>query len=205
MLHQAIQRWVKLTLPARTNQHITTLQPTSTIQRSILCPMRRPHEDQPQDVPPRFVIQKPDASPIPSMAPSTISHDEPVALRTRSRVPQIVDQPPPRVIQTPDTGPIARLTRSQTAALASIITPAQAYQRRYTAQFLQSIAMPVLGESSGKSLQNCQLRKHPKFVHIWNTSYANELGRLCQGIGQGSKGPKNQHMEVTNTFRLIKF
>ena len=65
--------------------------------------------------------------------------------------------------------------------------------------------MPVLDETSGKSLQYRQLRKHPKFVHIWNTSYANELGHLCQGIGQGLKGPKHQRVKVTNTFRLIKF
>ena len=65
--------------------------------------------------------------------------------------------------------------------------------------------MTVLDGTSGKSLQYLQLRKHPKFAHIWNTSYANELGRLCQGIGQGSKGPKHQRVEGTNTFRLIKF
>ena len=65
--------------------------------------------------------------------------------------------------------------------------------------------MPVLDETSGQSLQYRQLRKHPKFAHIWNTSYANELGRLCQGIGKGSKVPKHQRVEGTNTFRLIKF
>ena len=65
--------------------------------------------------------------------------------------------------------------------------------------------MPVLDETSGQSLQYRQLRKHPKFVQIWNTSYANELSCLCQGIGHGSKGPKYQHVEGTNTFRLIKF
>ena len=49
------------------------------------------------------------------------------------------------------------------------------------------------------------MRKHPKFAHIWNTSYANELGSLCQGIDKGSKEPRNQRMEGTNTFLLIKF
>ena len=65
--------------------------------------------------------------------------------------------------------------------------------------------MPVLDKTSGKLMQYRQLRKYPKFVHIWNTSYANELGQLCQGIGKGSKGPRQQHVEGTNTFRLIKF
>ena len=67
------------------------------------------------------------------------------------------------------------------------------------------LTMPVLEETYGQSLQYRQLRKKPKFAHIWNTSYANELGRLCQGIGQGLKVPKHQRVEGTNTFCLIKF
>ena len=65
--------------------------------------------------------------------------------------------------------------------------------------------MPVLDETSGQLLQYRQLRKHPKFAHIWNTSYVNELGRLCQRIVKGSKVPKHQRVEGTNNFRLIKF
>ena len=119
-LHQAIQQWSKLTLTARTKPHLSTLPHTSTRQRSILRPMCRPHEDQPQDIPPRVVIQKPNASPIPTTVPSTISHYEPVSRRTRSRVPQTVDQPTPRVSQTTNAGLISRHTRSHTAALASV-------------------------------------------------------------------------------------
>ena len=116
-----------------------------------------------------------------------------------------MDHSPPRVNKTTDTAPIARRTHSQTEALASVITPAQAAQRRYPAKFLQILSMTVLNKTSGQSLQYRQLRKHPKFAHIWNTSYANKLGRLCQGIGKGPKGPKHQCVEGTNTFRLIKF
>ena len=112
---------------------------------------------------------------------------------------------PPRVHKTIDTAPIARRTRSQTTNVASAVTPPQAAQRRYPAKFLQRLAMPVLDETFVQSLQYRQLRKHPKFAHIWNTSYANELGQLYQGIGKGSKVPRQQHMEGTNTFRLIKF
>ena len=65
--------------------------------------------------------------------------------------------------------------------------------------------MPVLEKTSGQSLQYRQLRKHPKFARIWNTSYANKLGWLCQGIGKGSKGTRQQRVEGTNTFKLIKF
>ena len=65
--------------------------------------------------------------------------------------------------------------------------------------------MPVLDETSRQLLQYHKLRKQPKSAHIWNTSYANEIGGLCQGIGQGPKVPKHQHAEGTNTFCLIKF
>ena len=65
--------------------------------------------------------------------------------------------------------------------------------------------MPVLDKTSGQSLKYRQLRKHSNFVHIWNTFYANELGLLFQGIGKGSKGPKKQQVEGTNTFCIISF
>ena len=109
-LHQAIKRWDKLTLPTRTKLHLTTLPPTSTRQCSIMRHMCCPHKDSPQGVPPRVVIKKHNASSIPTTVPSTISRYEPVARRTRSRVPQPVDQPPLRVSQTPETGLIYRRT-----------------------------------------------------------------------------------------------
>ena len=65
--------------------------------------------------------------------------------------------------------------------------------------------MNVLDETSGQSLQYHQLHKHPKFLHIWNTSCANKIGRLCQGISKGPKGPKNQQVESTDNFRIINF
>ena len=183
-LHQAIQRWTKITIPARMNPHRTTLPHTRTRQPYILRPMRLPHEDQPPDAPPRVAIPNPHASPIPTPQPSITSQYEPIERRTRSRFPT-VDQPPPRVNKKTDTTPIAKRTRSQTAAMVSVITPSQPSQRRYLAKFLQSMAMPVPDKTSGQLFQYRQLCKHPKFAHIWNTSYANELGRLCQGIVQG--------------------
>ena len=65
--------------------------------------------------------------------------------------------------------------------------------------------MPVLDKTSGQSLQYRQLRKHPKFARICSTSYANELVRICQDVGKGSKGPRQHRVEGTNTFKLIKF
>ena len=78
-LHQAIQQWAKLTLPAQATPHLTTLPHTSTGQHYILLPMRLFNKDRPEDVPPRVAIQKPNASPIPKMLPSITSQYEPVA------------------------------------------------------------------------------------------------------------------------------
>ena len=128
-LHQAIQRWAKLILHTRTTPQITTLPHKSTRHCSILRPMCRPHEDRPQDVPPRVAIQKPNASLTSTMVASITIQYEPVARRTRFKVSQTVDQPPPRVNRTPDTGLIVRHMHSQTAALASVVTPSQAAQR----------------------------------------------------------------------------
>ena len=172
-LRKAIQRWAKPTLPVAKVPQVTTPPPTCTRQRSILRPMRCPTKDQPQDLLPRVVIQNPNAFPSTPKVPSTKANYEPVARRTRSRVPHTVDPPHPRVNKSTDIGHIARRTRSQTTATANVITPAQAAKQRYPAQFLQSLAMTVLEETSGQSLQYRQLRKQPKFAHIWNTSYTN--------------------------------
>ena len=128
-LHQAIQQWAKLTLPVEKKPHFTTPPPTRTQQRSILRPMRRPSKDQPQDLLPRVVIQTSNASLLPPKVPLTKINYEPVAQCTCSRVPHTVEQPPPRGIKSPDTGPISRLAQSQTAAMANVITPAQAVKR----------------------------------------------------------------------------
>ena len=58
---------------------------------------------------------------------------------------------------------------------------------------------------TGAPLEHRALRRHPKLAQIWDKSYANELGRLCQGIGNGDKGPKEQRVAGTDTFRLIQF
>ena len=125
-LHQAIQRWYKLTPPLKKKPHVNTPPPTHTRHRYILLPMRCTNKDQPQDLLPRVVIQKSMPNPVPQNIPSTKSNYEPVAQRTRSRVTHTVDKPPPRVIKSPDTGPIARRTGSQTAAMENVINPDQA-------------------------------------------------------------------------------
>ena len=65
--------------------------------------------------------------------------------------------------------------------------------------------MSVLDEETGKTLEYPQLRKHPKYQQGWKQSYSNELGRLCQGVGLGTKGPRKQRTEGTDTFNIIDY
>ena len=134
---------------------------------------------------------------------------EPIAQRTRSRTsqpvapPRVGPIPPPRVGPTPSAEPIARRTRSHTQQ-AQLVTPIKAASRQYPAAFLSRLALPVLTES-GRELNYRQLIRDPHYADVWSTSYANELGRLCQGIGKGAQGPSNQRVEGTDTFRPIRY
>ena len=70
---------------------------------------------------------------------------------------------------------------------------------------LDHLAMPVLDLDTGNTMEYRQLRRHPKYKHILETSYCNELGRICQGIGIGDNGPKKQRVAGTETFKVIRY
>ena len=95
----------------------------------------------------------------------------------------------------------AHRTRSQTIQEALEVQPDQAAHKKYPRKLLEVWrtpvpseleAMPFLDEESGQTLEFRQFFRHPKYRYIWSTSYANELGRLCQGVGSGNAGPKQQ-------------
>ena len=65
--------------------------------------------------------------------------------------------------------------------------------------------LPVLDEEYGKLLEHRQLHRHPRLKKTWDTSYANKLGWLCQGIGKGTAGPAQQRVKGTSTFRVIRY
>ena len=114
----------------------------------------------------------------------------------------------------PTVEPVARRTRSATTHSALCVTGVNAAQRKYLRKLLdlwctpappELAAMPVLDELTGETLEFRQLRHHPRYKDTWAVSYANELGRLCQGIGKGDKGTKKQRVKGTNTFNVIKY
>ena len=65
--------------------------------------------------------------------------------------------------------------------------------------------MPVLDPDTVNTMEYRQMRRHPKYKQIWETSYCNELCRLCQGIGTGDNGPKKQRIAGTETFKVIRY
>ncbi len=65
-------------------------------------------------------------------------------------------------------------------------------------------ALLVLDPSTGKFLKHCQLHCDPCYKATWDTSYANEFGWLCQGIGTGPS-PNTKWVASTNTFFLINY
>ena len=67
------------------------------------------------------------------------------------------------------------------------------------------LALPVLDEDTGDLLGHCQLRRHPKYKAIWDTSYADELGRLCQGVGTNATDPTKACIGGTDTFKPIAY
>ncbi len=49
------------------------------------------------------------------------------------------------------------------------------------------------------------MRQHQKYKKVWDTSYADELGRLCQGIGKSTSDPTKPRVAGTDTFRPIHY
>jgi hypothetical protein len=64
-------------------------------------------------------------------------------------------------------------------------------------------AASVFNENTGNFLEWCQLQTHPTLSATWNTSYANKLGQLCQGIGTGPN--KGKRVKGTNTLFPIPY
>jgi hypothetical protein len=65
--------------------------------------------------------------------------------------------------------------------------------------------MPVLDLASSKILKHRQLRQHPEYKDVWDTSYTNELGRLCQGVGVHPQDPTRKRVDGTNTLKPMQY
>jgi hypothetical protein len=94
------------------------------------------------------------------------------------------------------------------AGLCKAMQPAENDKFAYLCQALMHVSGPeallVLNPSTGKFLEHCQLHHDPHYKATWDTSYANELGQLCQGIST-SPYPNTKWVADINTFFPIDF
>ena len=65
------------------------------------------------------------------------------------------------------------------------------------------VALSVLDPSTGEFLEHRQLRRDPRYKTTWDTSYANELGHLCQEIGSGPPPIPNGLQAPTPSLSMI--
>ena len=163
------------------------------------------------DTPPRVAIQPspqvPAATTHVEPLPSTLPPRIPIAHRTRSRtnanLALFAGQIPKfsGYVPTPKSSPQSTTTAMGFAGLCRKHGMSSTETKNFA--FLCQ-ALSVLDSSTGEFLEHRQLRRNPKFKLTWDTSYANELGRLCQGIGVGPK-PNSKRVEGTNTFFRIDY
>jgi hypothetical protein len=156
-----------------------------------------------------FSPQMPSPSP-----PRNLPAQEPVAHRTRSRAPA----PAPLALFTAGR-PLHECVTYQMPTAKAIWSPVEpigfaglcrampATEVSGFAGLCQALslldmpeALSVLDSSTGDFVEHRQLRRDPRYKSTWDTSYANELGRLCQGIGSGTTPTSKQLRALTPSF-----
>ena len=103
----------------------------------------------------------------------------------------------------PSSNPVASCTRSSACPTFSVSAHATA-RSTYPSALLHKWDLPVLDKANGQTLEYRQLRQHPDFHKVWNESYSNELGWLCQGIDTSPDGTVKR-VKGNDTFFLIRF
>ena len=129
--------------------------------------------------------QSPRVHPSPA-APNKVKEPAPVAHRTRARLKLL---------------PLAAASRT----LPSEFIEGWAASEVLHGNQWSPLALSVLDPETGQSLEHRALRRHLRLGPDRNTSYSNELGRLCQGIGINPADPSKQHVEGTNNFHPIRY
>ncbi len=65
-------------------------------------------------------------------------------------------------------------------------------------------SLAVFDQESGQLLEHHELHMDPRYKDVWDCSYSNKLGRLCQGIGTGDKAG-GKWVAGTSTLNLIPY
>jgi hypothetical protein len=194
-----------------------TLWPTSIpLQQPLLTPTRQTSKHSASPIhrspkPPASLPQKPPK--VPRVHPTSPRVASPIAQQTvmftltappRVEVPTLIAHQTCSTTTTDPIFPLATPLRHTPVSSCTRFTPAHASSRRYLPAFINhwaslactiNRAASVFDEGTGNFHKWRQLQTHPTLSTTWNTSYANKLGCLCQGIrtspndGKGVKGP----------------
>jgi hypothetical protein len=184
-------------------------------------PRRLDFSDTPAQPIPRVPLVSPPAtSYLPPTPPALLPVCEPISDCTCSRAQAplaLFTSGRPYHEQVKYPIPTAKATRPAEEPLAFAglcesyhMKPAEvdAFAFHYEALTLEDepglLALLVLDPATDEFLEHRQLCWDPRYKTTWDTSYANELGRLCQGIGSGST-PLAQRVSGTNTLFLIDY
>jgi hypothetical protein len=125
-----------------------------------------------------------DGAPTPAFITQDDEEDRPVQPRynLRRRANLINSQIDPAIIPGIDLSkPASKYSRGLAAANHAL----QVYQLAQTMQDnfpTENFACAILDEETGQSLEFRHLIKMDKYRNVWMKSFANELGRLAQGI-----------------------
>ena len=136
-----------------------------------------------------------------SLPPSNVPQRIPIAHRTRARLAspplsslvELVQYHIPTAKTTPPPATKSDQFASLYKALA-LSTPEVAEFAGFCEKHTvldNGNALAVLDQEMGKLLEHRQLCKDPCYKKVWDRSYSNKLGRLCQGIGTGDKLVEN--------------
>jgi hypothetical protein len=147
---------------------------------------------EPQALSPRVVIEP---WHLISLPPPALPTRKPISHCTRSRAPAplalfTAGQPLHKCVtyHIPTAKSVwATAEPTGFAVLCKAMQPAEidglAYLCQALTQYVSGLeALLVLNPSTGEFLKNCQLCCDPRYKATWYTSYASELGWLCQGI-----------------------
>ena len=85
-----------------------------------------------------------------------------------------------------------------------MITPRKSASRVYLKALITMLAKLVMDEETGQLITYCQLHTHPKFAHICNQSYSNEMVCLRQGVKTGVD-VTGKRVDGTNNFYVIQY
>ena len=80
--------------------------------------------------------------------------------------------------------------------LSTKLTARNTCSQKFPMQFLVEYMNAVLDGETGELLEYRQLIQRPKYKDVWSKSFANEIGRLAQGIG-GRVDPTNTIFFIT--------